>query len=116
MAATVPPLPRRRALGGPHADYPFDAAIPYDYPASRDVYGVPLGTVKPGDVLRLEAPRHVVVLYGARQRRGDGDGLSAAADAAEDAGAVFERARGTGVPGPDRAQTDEAGVTGSEES
>ena len=30
---------------------------PRDYPAQRDAYGVPLGTVKPGDVIeRDEAP------------------------------------------------------------
>jgi hypothetical protein len=36
--------------------YRFTAEIPYDYPASRDSYGVLLGTVKPGDVLDLPEP------------------------------------------------------------
>ena len=97
-------------------DYRFTAPIPYDYPASRDVYGVPLGTVKPGDVLRLEEPPGMWwVLYEPGSDGGDADGLSAAADAAEDAAAAFERLGELVSPDETAAQTDEAGVTGSEE-
>ncbi len=32
----------------------FRAPSPYDYPASRDARGVPLGTVQPGDVRNLD--------------------------------------------------------------
>jgi hypothetical protein len=38
-------------------DFVFTAPYPMTYPESRDAYGVNLGTVQPGDVLRLgQAP------------------------------------------------------------
>jgi hypothetical protein len=74
----------------------FTAPIPYDYPASRDSYGVPLGTVKPGDVLDLpEPPDRWWTPY---------------EDGSEEEAASPE------PPGEAAAQTDEAGVTGSEET
>jgi hypothetical protein len=81
-------------------DYRFTAPIPYDYPASRDSYGVPLGTVKPGDVLRLDGPPD---MWWVPWESGSDDG--------EPPQAVTDPAA------PDEpAQTSEAGVTGSEES
>lgn len=68
------------------------------YPASRDVFGVPLGTVKPGDAARLdEAPDMWWVPY-----EGGGEG---------EAGTPEPPAS----PDDPGAQTSEAGVTGSEE-
>ena len=37
-------------------DYRFAGSIPYDYPASRDTAGRPLGTVEPGAVRDLDEP------------------------------------------------------------
>ena len=60
---------------------------PRYYPATRDAYGVPLGDVKPGDVIeRDEAPDRYWAPY-------DGE-----------------------PPRSDDPETDEAGETGSEEN
>lgn len=80
-------------------DYRFTAPIPYDYPATRDAFGVHLGTVKPGDVVRLDEPP-------------DGWWVpyeSGSADEVADPPAPQDE------PADPATQTSEAGVTGSEE-
>lgn len=77
-------------------DFRFTAPIPYDYPASRDVYGVLLGQVKPGDVVRLDEPPDMWwTPY--------------------EPGSEGEAPEPPASPDETAAQTDEAGVTGSEE-
>jgi hypothetical protein len=79
-------------------DLVFRGPAPYDYPATRDVYGVLLRTVNPGDVARLEqAPDIWWVPY---EGPGADEGVP---EPPADAPAATD-------------QTSEAGVTGSEEN
>jgi hypothetical protein len=82
-------------------EYRFAGPVPYDYPASRDAKGAPLGTVEPGATQDLdEAPDWWWV------PAGDGGG----GGSTEPAGP--QPAPPAAIPQP----TDEAGVTGSEEN
>jgi hypothetical protein len=84
--------------------YRFAGPGPYDFPASRDTRGIPLGTVEPGDVRDLDEPIGPWWVPAS-----DGQGAEPASSP-------------PGIPAPAAAppaspatQTSEAGVTGSEE-
>ena len=56
-------------------DFEYRGPSPGMFPMLRDSFGVPAGTVKPGDVMRLdEDPGADWVPYGGGGDTGDGDG------------------------------------------
>lgn len=90
--------------------YRFAGPTAYDFPASRDARGIPLGTVEPGDVRDLDEPPGP---WWVPADSGEGE--------ARPAGALTASTP-SGIPAPPAAppaspatQTDPAGVTGSEE-
>lgn len=61
------------------SDFVFRGPYPTTYPEAKDSYGVNLGTVKPGDVLRLvRAPDHYWAPYEGGETGSEDEGPPAA--------------------------------------
>lgn len=97
--------------------YRFAAPLAYQFPASRDARGIPLGTVEPGDVRDLDeppglwwVPADAIPAAEGAAGGGSGDGPvpSPVPDGPQPAPPAV-------MPASPATQTSEAGVTGSEE-